>query len=225
MLLLVTADCFVSFSRFPHGLCSSSSCLFPQHVPGSESYLPNRLLSRCPLQSVLLSHQRGGASVLALPQPLSDRCVSRAKCLPPAEPIRSARHILHAAPVRGATARHPPHHGGPAQRHAGDRVPSTHPSAQGQRGHHGHGGRDHDGHVSRYSTDSPLPNTCRPPPRHCAHVSGPRNTHLQLCAPPVVITLQRFKEGTGGSHGGSTAGAAGCVPPTRTFFVMLSTLS
>ncbi|KAI5941722.1 Myelin-associated neurite-outgrowth inhibitor [Manis javanica] len=46
-----------------------------------------------------------------------------------------------------------------------------------------------------------------------------------LCAPPVVITLQRFKEGTGGSHGGSTAGAAGCVPPTRTFFVMLSTLS
>ncbi|KAK2495812.1 hypothetical protein MC885_010304 [Smutsia gigantea] len=78
---------------------------------------------------------------------------------------------------------------------------------------------------SRYSPDRPLPNTCRPPPSHCAHVSGPRNTHLQLRAPPVVITLQRFEEGTGGSHGGSTAGAAGCMPPTRTFFVMLSTLS
>eukprot|EP00069_Balaena_mysticetus_P013380 bmy_01429T0 len=75
-------------------------------------------------------------------------------------------------------------------------------------------------------TAHPLPNSCRPPPRHCAHLSGPRNTHLQLCAPSVVITLQTFADGAVQSRrGGSTAGAAGLVPPTRTFFLMLSTLS
>ena len=43
---------------------------------------------------------------------------------------------------------------------------------------------------SRYPADCPLPNSCCSPPCHCAHVSGPRNAHLQLCAPSVVITLQ-----------------------------------
>ncbi|XDA72443.1 hypothetical protein R6Z07M_002713 [Ovis aries] len=47
-----------------------------------------------------------------------------------------------------------------------------------------------------------------------------------LCAPSVVITLQTFVDGAVQSHhGGSTAGAAGLLPPTGTFFVMLSTLS
>ncbi|GAB5575563.1 myelin-associated neurite-outgrowth inhibitor isoform X1 [Prionailurus iriomotensis] len=41
-----------------------------------------------------------------------------------------------------------------------------------------------------YPADRPLPNSCCPPPSHCAHVSGPRNAHLQLRAPSVVITLQ-----------------------------------
>lgn len=43
---------------------------------------------------------------------------------------------------------------------------------------------------SRYPADRPLPNSCHPPPSHCAHISGSRNTHLQLRAPSVVITLQ-----------------------------------
>lgn len=41
--LVLKSHCSLFFSSwFPHGLCSSSSCLFPQHVPWSESYLPNR---------------------------------------------------------------------------------------------------------------------------------------------------------------------------------------
>lgn len=43
---------------------------------------------------------------------------------------------------------------------------------------------------SRYPADCSLPNSCRPPPSHCAHIPGPRNTHLQLCAPSVVITCK-----------------------------------
>lgn len=73
---------------------------------------------------------------------------------------------------------------------------------------------------SRYPADRPLPNSCHPPPSHCAHISGSRNTHLQLRAPSVVITLQMFEDGAVQSHHGySTAGAAGLVPPTRTFLL------
>ena len=42
----------------------------------------------------------------------------------------------------------------------------------------------------------------------------------------VFLPVLRLVDGAVQSHhGGSTAGAAGLVPPTRTFFVMLSTLS
>lgn len=115
-------------SWFPHGLRSSGSRLLPQHVPWSEPHLPNRLHSWHTLQSVLFPHQWGSATVLLLPQPLPDRRVPRAKCLPPAEPIRTARHILHTTSVRSTSSRHPPHHGGAAQWHAGDGVPCTYPS-------------------------------------------------------------------------------------------------
>ena len=38
-------------SWFPHGLYSSSSSLFPQHISWSTSYLPNRYPANCPLPS------------------------------------------------------------------------------------------------------------------------------------------------------------------------------
>lgn len=164
-----------------------------QHVPWSKSYLPNRLHSWHTLQSILFPYQRGGATILLLSQPLPDCCISRAKCLPPAEPIctgrpgshckalygalghcvcgrvdsvwaltpwvwylaalslffPTARHILHTAPVCSTPSRHPPHHGGAAQRHASDGIPCSHPSTKRQWGHHGYGGWDHYGHVSR----------------------------------------------------------------------------
>ena len=107
-----------------------------------------RLHSWHSLQSVLFPHQRGSATVFLLPQPLPDCCVPRAKCLPPAETVCTARHVLHPAPVCSTPSCHPPHHGGAAQRHAGDGVPCSHPSAERQRGHHGYGGGHHYGHVS-----------------------------------------------------------------------------
>ncbi|KAM5250418.1 myelin-associated neurite-outgrowth inhibitor isoform 1-T1 [Hipposideros larvatus] len=182
--------CVFFSSWFPHGLHNSGSCLFPQHVPWSESYLPNRLHPWHTLQSVLFAHQWNGTAVLLLSQPLSDCCVPRAKCLPPAEPICTARHVLYTAPVCSTPPRHPPHHGGAAQWHAGDGVSCSHPSTERQWGHHGHGSWDHYGHVSRYPADRPLPNSCCPPPSHCAHLSGSRNTYLQLRAPSVVIACK-----------------------------------
>ncbi|XP_045444543.1 myelin-associated neurite-outgrowth inhibitor isoform X3 [Pipistrellus kuhlii] len=104
--------------------------------------------------------------------------------------IQTARYILHTAPVCSTPSRHPPHHSGAAQRYADDSVHCSHHSSERQRGHHGYGGWDHYGHVSRYPADCPLPNSCRPPSNHCAHVSGSRNAHLQLCAPSVVITCK-----------------------------------
>nr|KAF6373610.1 family with sequence similarity 168 member B [Pipistrellus kuhlii] len=104
--------------------------------------------------------------------------------------LPTARYILHTAPVCSTPSRHPPHHSGAAQRYADDSVHCSHHSSERQRGHHGYGGWDHYGHVSRYPADCPLPNSCRPPSNHCAHVSGSRNAHLQLCAPSVVITCK-----------------------------------
>ena len=56
--LVLKSHCFLFFSSwFPNGLCSSSSCLLPQHVPWSESYLPSRYAS---------PHVLGGKSVLLM---------------------------------------------------------------------------------------------------------------------------------------------------------------
>lgn len=52
-----------------------------------------------PVQSVLLPHQRGGASVRLLPQPLPDGRVPHAKCLPPAEPVRTGRPCTQRGPL------------------------------------------------------------------------------------------------------------------------------
>lgn len=65
-----------------------------------------------------------------------------------------------------------------------------------------------------------------PPPVEMApfQSSGARGAVCD-CVPRFLPTL-RFVDGAVQSHhGGSTAGAAGLLPPTRTFFVMLSTLS
>lgn len=56
--LVLKSHCSLFFSSwFPNGLCSSSSCLLPQHVPWSESYLPSRYAS---------PHVLGGKSVLLM---------------------------------------------------------------------------------------------------------------------------------------------------------------
>lgn len=43
--------------------------------------------------------------------------------------LPTARHLLHAAAVCSTPSRHPPHHGGAAQRHASHGVPCSHPSS------------------------------------------------------------------------------------------------
>ena len=45
------------------------------------------------------------------------------------------------------------------------------------------------------------------------------------CVPIFLPTLRCVDGAVQSHHGGSTAGAAGLLPPTGTFFVMLSTLS
>ena len=56
--VVLKSHCSLFFSSwFPSGLCSSSSCLLPQHVPWSESYLPSRYAS---------PHVLGGKSVLLM---------------------------------------------------------------------------------------------------------------------------------------------------------------
>ncbi|XP_036106757.1 myelin-associated neurite-outgrowth inhibitor isoform X4 [Molossus molossus] len=136
--------------------------------------------------------------------------------------FQTAGHILHTAPVCSSPSCHPSHHGGAAQRHAGDSVPSSHPSSERQRGHHGHGGWDYYGHVSRCPADCPLPNSCHPPPSHCARVSGPGNAHLQLRAPAVVIACRRARLALCGSSGYSQL-VLQAPPPTRTFSPALDT--
>ena len=61
-------------SWFPHGLYSSSSSLFPQHISWSTSYLPNRYPANCPLPS----------SCHPPPTPPVCQCMQSQECLPTA---------------------------------------------------------------------------------------------------------------------------------------------
>lgn len=62
----------------------------------------------------------------------------------------TARHLLHTAFVCSTTPRNPPHHSRAAQWNASNHVPCSDPAAPRERGHHGHGGWDHHGNVSRW---------------------------------------------------------------------------
>ncbi|KAL2774400.1 myelin-associated neurite-outgrowth inhibitor, partial [Daubentonia madagascariensis] len=171
---------------FPMGYAAAAPAYSPNMYPGANPTFQTGYTPGTPYKVSCSPTSGAVPPYSSSPQPLPDCRVPRAKCLPPAEPIRTARYVLHTAAVCSTPPRHPPHHGGAAQWHASDGVPCTHPSSQRQRGHHGHGGWDHYGHVSRYPADCSLPNSRCPTPSHCAHLPGPRNTHLQLCAPSVV---------------------------------------
>lgn len=62
----------------------------------------------------------------------------------------TARHLLHTAFVCSTTPRNPPHHSRAAQWNASNHVPCSDPAAPRERSHHGHGGWDHHGNVSRW---------------------------------------------------------------------------
>lgn len=55
---------------------------------------------------------------------------------------------------------------------------------------------------SRYFVDNSFPNSSSPSSSYYAHVSGSRNTNLQLCAPTVVIIL---------------AVSVSCIPSSQSF--------
>lgn len=63
--------------------------------------------------------------------------------------VTTARRLLHAAAVRRAAARHPPHDRGPAQRDARRHVRPDHPHSPPQRHGYGNGSGHHYGHVCR----------------------------------------------------------------------------
>lgn len=63
--------------------------------------------------------------------------------------VATARRLLHAAAVRRAAARHPPHDRGAAQRDARRHVRPAHPHSPPQRHGHGNGSGHHYGHVCR----------------------------------------------------------------------------
>lgn len=137
---------------FPHQWGSATIFLLPQHIP--DCYIPcakclppakpictGRPWVHCEALDTVLGHyicRSHLGSYLGV-----ESCCSCLSSSP------TARHILHTAPVCSTPSRHPPYHSGAAQRHAGDNVPCSHPSSERQRGHHGYGGWDHYGHVSR----------------------------------------------------------------------------
>ncbi|KAL4635904.1 myelin-associated neurite-outgrowth inhibitor [Arapaima gigas] len=174
-------SCFSSWVR------SCCTCVHPQHVPRGQHSLPDRLHTRNAIQNVMLPHNRGSSPLFIFPKPLSGCCLPCEKCLSSAEPLcTAARHLLHAASVCCSSPCYPPHHSGPAQRHASCHVCTSHPPSPCQRCGHGNGRGHHNGHVSRDIVDNPLPNTSGPPPRHDAHIPAAWNANLQLRASAVV---------------------------------------
>lgn len=67
----------------------------------------------------------------------------------------TARHLLHTAFVCSTTPRNPPHHSRAAQWNASNHVPCSDPAAPRERRHHGHGGWDNHGNVSRWVHSQP----------------------------------------------------------------------
>ncbi|KAJ8274431.1 hypothetical protein COCON_G00090560 [Conger conger] len=173
-------------SRFSGRLRCSCSCLFPQCVPWGQCCLSDRFHARHAVQNVLLTHHRYRTAILSITKPLPGSRLPCEKCLPTTEPIRTARYLLHTAPVRSSAPRHTPHHSGPAQRNASDHVRAPHPRAPCQRRRHGNGGRHHHGNVCGDLVDDSLPSSSTASPSHNAHIPATWNTHLQLRAPPVV---------------------------------------
>ncbi|XP_035298241.1 protein FAM168A isoform X3 [Cricetulus griseus] len=96
------------------------------------------------------------------------------------------RSLLHTACVCCPAPCHPPHHSCPAQQHSLCHLPSPCCCSQDQRCGHGHGSRHHHGNVSRYPADHTPAHCNWGAPRLHAHVQGPRNPRVQLCAPALV---------------------------------------